>query len=186
MVVVVAGTLLLLWWWWWSCVCVCLIDLLFLTRVQHLVHVQSCGCRCNESETEYMWLDTKDCTPGVQATTRPAHGQTPKKSFLKARRVPHELLPVQFAHPSLHACTSTIRSNTVAFDTVVHPNMNCTIVWASRSVLLHKIVHQVSLPFQFVVSRGLQLVLVSPRKIETRLTAGWAGPQWMLCGVQHC
>ena len=44
---------------------------------------------------------------------------------------------------------------TVADNTRVHSHMYRTVVRASRGVLLISVVHQASLPLEFVASRGL-------------------------------
>ena len=53
------------------------------------------------------------------------------------------------------AINKQLASKTVADNTWVYPHVNRTIVRASKSVLPNRVVHQASLPLEFVASRGL-------------------------------
>ena len=81
-------------------------------------------------------------------------------------------LRVMFTHQG--SINKKLASKTVADQTRVYPQMYRTVVRASRNVLLNKVVHQASLPFEFVASRSLSLVLMSRRKVETHFTIGHA------------
>ena len=67
----------------------------------------------------------------------------------------------------------------------VYPHVSRIIVRASRSVFLNRVVHQSSLPLEFVASRGLSLMLMSRRKVHAGFSVGWTCPQSMLRRAKH-
>ena len=75
--------------------------------------------------------------------------------------------------PRLHIDEPSINNLPNVADNIrVHPHMKRTVVRASRSVLLIRVVHQASLPLEFVTSRGLSLMLTSRRKVHAGFTIG--------------
>ena len=91
-------------------------------------------------------------------------------------------LPIQLVRPCdpcMHIkepSTKQLASPTVANNTWVYPHTNRTIVRASRSVLRNRVVHQASLPLEFVASLGLALMLTGRRKVHAGFSVGWTSP----------
>ena len=115
--------------------------------------------------------------------------------MLPARYVMRGLVDLRYCPSSLSTLRSVfthqgsinqqLASKTVADNTRVYPHMYRTVVRASGSVLLNRVVQQASLPLEFVASRGLSLMLMSRRKVKAGFTMGWTCPQSMLSRAQH-
>ena len=89
-------------------------------------------------------------------------------------------LPIQLVHPAIRTCTARIHQQTICLPNCCRQRLGVSTHEsyrrASGSVLLNRVVHQASLPLEFVTSRGLSLMLMSRRKVHAGLSVGWTCP----------